>query len=199
MIRPAYLVSASIVASALLVSYSITAADPISPAPASPDSLDVRYAQAQLGLAEANLKRAERANQLVSKVVPANVMVEYRQDVEVARIRLADAQRGDANTAFIAALRAAEAGAQSADKNWQSAVAANKVVPTTIDSVDVERLRLRAEVYRLNVERGRQIMNASRDVQLAWQVSVLDNEVDRLNEAIFRMSRPQAAYPLWQY
>lgn len=197
MIRPAFLLGAAVLAVALLVCLSIIAADPSSPAPAASDSLNVRYAQAQLALAEANLKRAERANQLVSKVVPANVVSEYRQDVDVAKIRLADAQ-GD-NSAFSAAVRAAEASAASAEKSWQGAVAANRTVANTIDSVDVERLRLRAEVYRLNAERGRLLVAAPRDAQLEWQVSVLSNEVDRLNEAMFRMARPQGAYPLWQY
>jgi len=163
------------------------------------ESLEVRYARAQLELAQANLKRAEAKNNRVANTVSSNVVGQYRQDVEVARSQFDDAQQGSRKP-FDVWLRAAEANWKSAERIWRSAVNANKEAPGTIDPLDVERMRLRAELCRIDLERGQALVDQPREAQLEWRVSVLNDEMERLKEAVFRSTSPsRGGYLYWRY
>jgi hypothetical protein len=167
--------------------------------PAQPaEGLDLRYARAQLALAETNLKRVELINKQVARAVSGKVVDEYRGDVDVARVRLEAAERGESDS-FQVWLRAAEASVKSAERAWQNATIANQHMPGTVEPVDVERLRLRAEVYRIDLERGRALAGGPHEAQLEWRVRMLSDEVDRLNEAVFRMGPPRSSYLFWRY
>jgi hypothetical protein len=162
------------------------------------ESLEVRYARAQLELAQANLKRAESKNQRVANAVSSNVVGQYRQDVEVARSQFDDAQQGSRKS-FDVWLRAAEANWKAADVVWRSAADANKRMAGTVDELDVERLRLRAELYRIDLERGQALVDQPREAQLEWRVSVMSDEMERLKEAVFRSSSPRGGYLYWRF
>ena len=164
---------------------------------AAGESVEVRYARAQLQLAEANLQRIEESNKRVARSVPASVVAEYRYDVEVAKARLAQVTGGKAGGEFQVWLRRAEAEQESAETSWQSASAANQRVPGTFAALDIERFRLRAEVARLQFERGRTLVDAGREAQLAWQVDLLDNQVQRLKEEAGRATSFVGFYPVW--
>src|ERR1700681_420953 len=58
------------------------------------ENLDVRYARAQLDLAQANLRKVERANERFPKTLSAFVISEYAQDLAIAKAQLENAQRG---------------------------------------------------------------------------------------------------------
>ena len=60
------------------------------------ESVEVRYARAQMQLAEANLNRVEQSNKRVARVVPSSVVAEYQCDVQVAKTRLEQATAGRA-------------------------------------------------------------------------------------------------------
>lgn len=163
------------------------------------ESLEVRYARAQLELAQANLKRAEAKNSRVANTVSANVVGQYRHDVEAAQSQFDAAHQGSYKP-FAAWLRAAEVNWQGADTIWRSAVAANNQMPGTVDPLDVERLRLRAELYRLDLERGQALIDQPREAQLEWRVSLLNDELEQLKEAVFRSSPvSRGSYIYWRY
>jgi hypothetical protein len=160
------------------------------PRSSAPDSVDVRYARAQLQLAEANLKRVEQSNQQMERTVPSSVVAEYRHDVQVAKLRLDRASAGRPADQFAVWLQRADAERQAAETALNNANAANKSVPGTIVPIDIERFRLRSEVAKLQLERGQSLVNAGHEAQLQWEVEVLDNQVQRLNEE----SRRATAY-----
>lgn len=155
--------------------------------PAPPVNLDVEYAQVKLALAQASLDRAEARNKKVANTVTPNVLAQYYRDVDVAKIALEDATKGKTDT-FNVWLSEIEAQWKSADASWHSAVAANKKMKGTVHSLDVERLRLRAELLRLNLERGRALLDQPREKQLEWQLSALNEQVERLSEVVLRTS-----------
>jgi hypothetical protein len=161
------------------------------------ESVDVRYARAQLQLAEANLRRVEESNKRVERSVPANVVAEYRNDVAVAQARLEQATAGRAGGEFRVWLGRAAAERKAARTRWKSAVAANDRVPGTFGALDVERFRLRAEVAALELERGRTLVDAGREAQLEWEVDLLDNQVQRLKEESNRAAPSVWVYPGW--
>src|SRR4051812_21232548 len=85
----------------------------IAPTPApngSPsEGLEVRYARAQLQLAEASLKRVQQGNKQIERSVPSSVVAEYQQDVQVAKTRLEQASAGRAAREFQVWLQRADA------------------------------------------------------------------------------------------
>ncbi|MGD9719869.1 MAG: hypothetical protein AB7O59_01480 [Pirellulales bacterium] len=172
------------------------------PAPtAANESLEVRYCRAQLQLAEANLERLLRMNRKLARSVPDSIVVERRHDVETARLRLEQALDGDRGDAFSAWISRAHDDFAAADTRWKKAVAVNGRSPGTIDPLDVERYRLRAEVFRLQHEQGQALAAAPPDQQLAWRVELLTNELEILREEAQRIV-PAArfyyyAFPHW--
>lgn len=162
-------------------------------------SVEVRYAQAQLQLAEANLKRVEQMNQASANTVPSSVVADYAREVQVAKARLEQASQGKAARAFQVWLERADAERRTAETNWRNASAVNRRVPGSYKPLDLERLRLRAQVAALQLERGQALAGAGREAQLEWQVELLDNQVQRLKEESGRPAPYVRYYPLWQW
>lgn len=167
--------------------------------PGKQESPEAYYGRMRFQLAEANLRRVRRMNQRVAGAVPSEIVLEYQQDVEVARTRWQDAMRGGSGDPFQGWLRRAEAMVRSAEMQWKNAMAANQRVPGTVDPTDVEYLRLRYEVARLQRDRGQSLVDKPLDAQLAWQFSLLDDQVQRLNEEVLRRPPTGIAYPRWLY
>jgi hypothetical protein len=163
------------------------------------ESIDVRYARAQVQLAEANLQRVEQSNQRLEDSVPSSVVAEYQHDVEVAKTRLEEAVAGRVASDFQLWLRRADAERQAAETNWKTATAANGSAPGTFGPLDIERFRLRADVAKLQLERGQTLVDSGREVQLQWEIDLLDNQVQRLKEES-RQSTPSIdLYPPWRW
>ena len=72
----------------------------IAPSDTISESVEVRYARAQMQLAEANLNRVEQSNKRVARSVPSSVVAEYQHDVQVAKKRLEQATAGRAASEF---------------------------------------------------------------------------------------------------
>ena len=170
------------------------------PAPnvANSESIEVRYARAQMQLAEANLNRVEQSNKRLARSVPSSIVGEYQHDVQVAKTRLEQATVGRAASEFQIWLQRAEAERRTAETAWKSATAANGSVPGTFEPLDIERFRLRAEVARLQFERGQTLVNAGREAQLQWEIDMLDNQVQRLKQESDQ-STPYISFPSWRW
>ena len=63
--------------------------------------------------------------------------------------------------------------------------------------MDVERFRLRAEVAKLQLERGQSLVSAGREAQLQWQSDLLDNQVQRLKDETRNGAQNVGLYPRW--
>jgi len=188
----------ALVAVGIVLAWQLLAGTAAPPPAADQESLDVRYARAQLQLAETNLRKVRQMNQRTAGTVPAEVVVEFRQDVEVAQQRLQEAIRGESDS-FQAWLHRAESLARSAELQWRNALAANQRTPGTIDATDVERFRLRFEVASLEYQRGQALIGRPREVQLQWQISLLEDQLQRLNREVLRKPPATRYYPLWWY
>ena len=158
---------------------------PAVPAPAdvaASETIDVRYARAQLQLAEANLQRVQQINSKLARTVPASVVAEYQRDLDVAKTQMQQAESRAGDDPFGVWLRRADTIRKNADTIWKNAATINRQSPGTFETLDVERFRLRAEVTRLQVERGLLLAHAPREAQLQWQIELVNNEVQRLKE-----------------
>ena len=174
---------------------------PQTPAPSDTisESVEVRYARAQMQLAEANLNRVEQSNKRVARSVPSSVVAEYQHDVQVAKTRLEQATAGRAASEFQVWLQRAEAERRTAETTWKNATAVNDRVPGTFEPLDIERFRLRAEVAKLQLERGQTLVDSGREAQLQWEIDMLDNQVQRLKEESSRTTPFIRSYPSWRW
>jgi hypothetical protein len=160
------------------------------------EPIEVRYARAQVQLAEANLQRVQRMNERLARTVPGSVVAEYRRDLGVSQAQLRDAESRSSEHGFANWLLRAESIWKSADTIWKAAVTINRQSPGTFQSLDIERYRLLAEVTRLQFERGQLLARGPRDAQLEWQVDLLNNEVQRLKEES-RMAPFARSWRVW--
>jgi len=151
-------------------------------------------------LAEANLQKVQQMNRRVANVVAADVVAEYEQDVEIAKVRVQDALKTPDDNPFAPWLRAAQSAVKTAEARLRSAEAANQKMAKTFDELDLERMRLRVELTRLRLQRGQELADQPAEAQLQWQVGVLADEVQRLREQL-RRAPPSGGvvplYPLW--
>lgn len=167
------------------------------PSDAISESIDVRYARAQMQLAEANLHRVEQSNKRVARSVPSSVVAEYQRDVKVAKTRLEYAAAGRATSEFQVWLQRAKSEQRTAETTWRNAMAVNGHVPGTFDLLDIERFRLRAKVAKLQLERGQALVDSGLEAQLQWKTDLLDNQVQRLKEESRRPTSSIRSYPSW--
>lgn len=167
--------------------------------PKKADSVQVQFAEAQVRLAEITLKKAQRMNQRVAGAVAAVDVAEYREDVEVAKAQLAAAQTGAGENQFLTWLRSAQAADKAAQHRLRSSLAANARLPGTIDDLEIERLRLRAELAQLRLARGQSLRDRPPVEQLQWQVNLLRDEVQRLSEQVSRQPPAGRLFPLWWF
>jgi multidrug resistance efflux pump len=162
------------------------------------ENLDVRYAQAQLELAQANLRKVERANERFPKTLSAFVIGEYARDLAIAKAQLENAKRGGDAEMFQTWLERAQSNVKSAESIYENALSTNRRQPNSVDSLDLERLRLRLEVMRLQLQRGQSLAAGSHEQKMQWQITVLNDEVARLKEQTSRISPQNRLYP-WRY
>jgi hypothetical protein len=169
------------------------------PSDVAAESIEVRYARAQVQLAEANLNRVEQRNKRVARSVPSSIVAEYQLDVQVAKIRLEQATMGRSASEFQVWLQRAETDRRTAETTWKNAMAVNRRAPGTFVPLDIERFRLRAEVAKLQLERGRLLIDSGREAQLQWEIDMLDDQVQRLNEESRRQTPFVGLYPSWRW
>jgi hypothetical protein len=169
------------------------------PPPKKPatESLELRYARAQLQLAEANLERVNESNKQLERTVPSSIVAEYLDDVRVAKARVQETTASRSANAFQVWLTRAEAERRAAETTWHKATTVNESAPNTFVPIDVERFRLRAEVARLQLERGQLLIGGTPEAQLQWQSDLLDNQVQRLKEETRDGMQSIGLYPRW--
>jgi len=160
------------------------------------ESLDVRYARAQVALAEANLKKVSSMNQRVAGAVSGDVVRAYELDLEVAKLQLQVAQGGP-ESQFDIWLARAEAGEKYAQTLWRGATAANQHAAGAVDPNEVERLRLSAELAKLEVERGHALVHATPEAKLAWQLDLLNGQLHQVMEEL-RQTVPSSRVYLYE-
>ena len=167
--------------------------------PSARNDLQIEYARARVALTEITLQQAQGMNSRVRGAVSANVVNEYRRDVDVARRHLDSLRAGDDSDQFPLWLRRAEANRQSAEARWKSAKAVHARVRGAFDSLEVRRLELQANLDRLLVEQGRAVADGPRNNQVAWQLEVLASETQRLKDEVQRAQPPGGYYPYYSY
>lgn len=164
----------------------------------SPRNLELEYAEAQLRLAETNLRKVQVTNERFPKTVSASVIADYGEDLAIAKAQYDGVKKGGDDDFFAGWLRRIESSVRAAEASYNSARVANQRSPGTVDAMDVERMRLRMEIARLQLERGKLLAGSNVEQQLRWQVQVLNDEVAHLKVQTSRITPQTRLYP-WRY
>jgi hypothetical protein len=147
---------------------------------AKSESVDVRYARAQLQLAEATLRKAQGQNRRVGETISAGLLAQFTDSVQVARAQLQAVENPGEADSLAAWIRRAESAVREAENRWKRAQEVNRLSAGTVAAIDIERLGLTVEIAKLQVERGKALASASNEAKLNWQVDVLNDEITRL-------------------
>jgi hypothetical protein len=141
---------------------------------AADKSLDVRYAQAFLKMAEADLRKAQDANERVAGTIPDSVLQPLQSTVIVAKERLDQLEHpNDKNNNPY--LDSAEAMLKIARDNWKQALTINQRAAGAIRQSEVDRLQAVAELAQVRVEQARAL-----DLQSPLACAIFDLEQLRL-------------------
>jgi hypothetical protein len=147
---------------------------------AQAESVDVRYARAQLQLAEATLRKALDQNRRVGETISAGLLAQFTDSVHVAKAQLQSAEHPGEADALAGWIRRAESAVREAENRLKRANEVNRLVAGTVAAIDIERLRLSVDIAKLQVERGQSVAKASSEAKLRWQVDMLSDELTRV-------------------
>ncbi len=149
----------------------------------SPADLRVRYAESRRRLAELNLERAKRANQLSPKTVGPREVERLARHVELTRRQLEIAREKPRTTVKQTNLAAAEIAVANARADLQAARKANErttrnVKLAAVTDVNIRRLEASLEMAEIHLE----LLNRPDYVpslidEMQWHIDQLTNEV----------------------
>jgi len=147
----------------------------------SSESIRVRYARAYLKLANADLGIALDMNKRIGGTYPENTAQRLRNHVEMAKKKLQYELDGGKIKAHDIHLGELEGARKLAVMNLAKAIAVNNRLAGTVSELEVQRLRLVAEVARLAIARGRDPAAVSSPfAHLQWQLDQMRSELMRL-------------------
>ena len=156
---------------------------------ADKEPIAVRYAEARLRLAELTLKKSQDLNKRVPLTIPNPLMSQFTDDVTFAKSRLEAAKRNSPADAFQIWIERAEVEQRTAEAKLKQVLDTERAVPGTFSTVDLDRFRVGVEMAKLQVERGRSLVDAPSEAKLHWQMEMIGDSLVRLREQIWLISQ----------
>jgi hypothetical protein len=147
---------------------------------AEPRDLDTQYGQILAQLAQAMLQRVQDINLRTPGEITRQEVQESMRELVVFQGVAQNTQQTGKLQWFPIMLSFAEATQSDTQSAWAVAARARQADPNTMSAIDLEILRLRAELASVNLQRGRQLVKASPDEQQNWALGVLTLEIQRL-------------------
>jgi hypothetical protein len=175
----------SLAATMVFTSYGTAQIDdprhPVAGNSSLPESIYARYARAYLELAKAELDIAQDVNKRIGATYSKNTVQRLRNHVEIAQAKLKYELAGDASKLHDIHLRELEGAKKLAEMKLASAITVNQHLSGTVSELEIQRLRLAAEVARLAIARGRDpAAVSSPHAHLQWQIDQMRSELLRL-------------------
>jgi hypothetical protein len=144
----------------------------------------LRYARAQLKLAEIRLQKAQEMNRRIPQTLAKGVIEQFADDVEFAKAQLRAADTGGSVDGFGVWKRQVELELADREESLKIAEDANRRVPGVYQPIDLERMRAAVELAKLRVERAASLADASPDARLAWQLEMMQEGLTRVDQMV---------------
>jgi hypothetical protein len=148
----------------------------------SDESLALRCAKAQLRLAELNLKKAEDMNKKVPGTLIGGMVMQFSEDVDLAKVLVSNADKAPIGDSFHAMLERAQLNVKSAAARSARGEETRQKAPSVVSANDIERLKLATEIAQLQLERGRALVDAAPEAKLQWQFEMMADEISKLKQ-----------------
>jgi hypothetical protein len=150
------------------------------------DDFAVRYAKVQLRVAELKLLKAQEMNRRVAETLSKDVVQLFADDVAVAKGALAAAERGGSGggSTYNLWMRRAEQELAWRQDRMKRATEANRRVPDAYGPLDLDRMNTAIELAQLRVERGKSLANGSAEARLDWQLEMISEGLNRVDEMV---------------
>ncbi len=148
------------------------------------DDFAIRYAKAQLRLAELRLAKAQEMNRRVARTLAKGVVEQFANDVTFAKAQLEAAQGSGKSDSFSFWVRRAELELADRQEQLRIANAANQRVPGAYQPIDLDRMQAAIELAGLRVERAKELADAPEEAKLVWQLEIIAEELNRVDEMV---------------
>jgi hypothetical protein len=153
------------------------------------DPLEVRFQRLIAQLAKLDLQKAQESNKQVSGTIPADEVERLEQTHRLAQQRLEQIQKSGGGDPGVDRVSQAQANAQIYEENLNKAIAANRRAANSVPALEVERLRVIAELGRLQVERERESAGSNAGIgELQQDIRQLRKELAALKERLDQLS-----------
>jgi hypothetical protein len=146
---------------------------------AAENELNIRYAKAYLALMEATLARYEEMNRNAPNTVRATVIQAIQEGVRDARERVQQTQSDEANDSAIYVTHA-EAELRVSEEILKRSEAAVARRSGAIGPKEIERLKAKRDLDKINVEKARHLASESPLSNLSYELGQLREEVQEL-------------------
>jgi hypothetical protein len=158
--------------------------------------LDSRYAQVYRKIAELNLQTALDANKrLPNTVAPAEVD-RLRQIVRLAEVQSKAADGGDPTSDQSLTIENDESQVKMTQEALRRTIAANNRAPGVVPRIELERLRLLAELGRLQLAKDKFAAEEKKAAgEMRKRFTQLEKQVKQLQETVDRLAQRSPAVP----
>jgi chromosome segregation ATPase len=148
--------------------------------------INARYAEVYLKIAELNLQTAIESDRRVPNTIPRAEISRLKQIVSLAESQWKAAKSGEKRNL---ALENDASQVKVTQEALQKAVAANNRAPGTVSQIERDRLRLLAELTRLQLAKDKSASEAkSTTSELQQRVDHLEKELRELREQVTRLT-----------
>ncbi len=146
------------------------------------NNVELQYARTYLKLAQLDLERAQGTNRRISGTVTPAIIDQLSSTVSQAEARVKALEKHP--NAAEANLTAIEVSSRLSAQRLKRAEEANRRAPGAFPQAQLDRMRVANELATLRVERSKMLRNASPEVQLAWEVEQLREEMNELRAMV---------------
>lgn len=152
------------------------------------NDLDIRYIRIRLALSQLELQRVRQINQRIPGTFTKTALEAIEQSVIIdeEQYKALTQKSGQRIPLYIIA---AEANVKAAQQALQRVLAINQQNPDTISPMEVERLRLVAELANVGLEKARSIKPQNEAQFLQWQIDQLREDLYQLHTRFAQLSR----------
>jgi hypothetical protein len=157
------------------------ATKPNEPSPAAAGNLDVQIGETLVRLTRARLDLATRLNAQAPRTVPPDEIAILNE-----KLQAIDEQqrRGEVTDWFSTLIGIAEISSATAKADWQRSSMLQQQFPGTISELDVEILRLRAQLAELTLQRGKLAATQTANDRQNWAFLYLSVQMQALSDRV---------------
>jgi hypothetical protein len=144
----------------------------------------LKYAQALVKLQEADLRKAQEANNQAPAAVPATVVQMLQSDVAMAKARARALEDGAAKSQESSYVSVARDALTAAEQALKQATEVNARVSGTFNAAEVARRQAQVELARARLDVAQQLDKATPEERMQWEILVLQQDVHELRFAV---------------